>query len=291
MNLPINLAEPAYNLSVGIVPFAHFMKDHSHSHPNVEINFMESGSVIYLLGGRLQELKAGQLGVFWAGYPHRIYSAKEGAVMIWVTLPLQEFLKWQFSKSFHRRLLGGELLIDELNHPEHDRMELRMWHEDIGSRRSGFEEIVLLEYQARLKRLEGNLGIPRRSCKMIESGNSSSCMLATAAVKMAIFISRNFNRNIHLEDIAGSASLHPNYAVRLFKKNFGVTIGRFLQQYRVAHAEALLQTTDAKVLDIALDSGFQSLSRFYEIFKREKNQSPKKIRIMRSFHPPLPRNF
>lgn len=241
---------------------------------------MESGSVIYLLGGRLQELKAGQLSVFWAGYPHWIYSASEPGVMIWVTLPLQEFLKWKFSESFHQRLLRGELLIDGLSHAERDRLELRTWHEDLELKLGSAEEIVLLEYQARLKRLERNLRPPQRSARLLPAGPSPHT-LTPPAVKMATYIGKYFRNELRLADIAAVAGLHPNYAVRIFRKNFGVTIGRFLQQYRVAHAETLLRTTDSKVLDIAFESGFQSLSRFYETFQRETGVSPKKYREMK----------
>lgn len=242
---------------------------------------MESGSVIYLLGGRLQELKTGQLSVFWAGYPHRIYSATKGAIMIWATLPLQEFLAWQFSETFHQRLLSGELMIDGMNHPEKDRLELRMWHQDLATRNADSRDIILLEYQARLKRLEQNLKAPQRSARIVQPHGAFHRILDVGAVKMATYIGKHFQNELHLADIARAAGLHPNYAVRLFRKNFGVTIGRFLQQYRVAYAETLLRTTNAKVLDIALDSGFQSLSRFYEIFQRETGQSPKKFRAIK----------
>lgn len=47
---------------------------------------------------------------------------------------------------------------------------------------------------------------------------------------------------------------------------------------RVSHAQRLLTTTDMKVVDIALDSGFPSPARFYAAFKRNAGQSPAKYR-------------
>ncbi|CAA9276906.1 MAG: hypothetical protein AVDCRST_MAG93-2941, partial [uncultured Chloroflexia bacterium] len=41
-----------------------------------------------------------------------------------------------------------------------------------------------------------------------------------------------------------------------------------------AHAQRLLVTGDASVLDIAFDSGFESTSRFYAAFKQACGCSP-----------------
>ena len=72
--------------------------------------------------------------------------------------------------------------------------------------------------------------------------------------------------------------LHPNYAMQLFRKCTGRTIVAYLTQYRVAHAQQLLLTTDQSISDVALASGFSSLSRFYAAFREICNDSPKHYR-------------
>jgi transcriptional regulator GlxA family with amidase domain len=52
----------------------------------------------------------------------------------------------------------------------------------------------------------------------------------------------------------------------------------YLTQYRVAHAQRLLVTTDLPVLEIALACGFNSLSRFYAAFKKICGRSPRTYR-------------
>ena len=54
----------------------------------------------------------------------------------------------------------------------------------------------------------------------------------------------------------------------LFRQAFGTTITDFIVQHRISHAQRLLVTTDDSVLEIAFASGFQSLSRFNEAFKK-----------------------
>jgi transcriptional regulator GlxA family with amidase domain len=80
--------------------------------------------------------------------------------------------------------------------------------------------------------------------------------------------------------IAEEVGLNPSYAMRLFRDVGGITIGACLMQQRIALAQRLLCTTDAKTLDIAFDCGFSSVSSFYEMFSRTCGQSPGKYRRM-----------
>jgi transcriptional regulator GlxA family with amidase domain len=64
--------------------------------------------------------------------------------------------------------------------------------------------------------------------------------------------------------------LHPDYAVTLFRKTFGVGLVNYLTQHRLTHAQRLLAITNHKIARIAFKSGFGSLSRFYHIFTRDR---------------------
>ncbi len=78
--------------------------------------------------------------------------------------------------------------------------------------------------------------------------------------------------------IASTVNLHPNYAMQLFRTYTGRTIVSYLNQYRIAHAQQLLLTTDKSVIDIAYESGFNSLSRFYAVFRKTCRLSPARYR-------------
>ena len=41
-------------------------------HNEIELNLLESGRLVYLMGGRKVAVPAGRLTVFWAGVPHQI---------------------------------------------------------------------------------------------------------------------------------------------------------------------------------------------------------------------------
>jgi AraC family transcriptional regulator, melibiose operon regulatory protein len=81
-----------------------------------------------------------------------------------------------------------------------------------------------------------------------------------------------------VEDVAKIASLHPNYAMSLFRKSLGLTINQFITRTRLDAAQALLVSTDNDVADVAFECGFGSLSRFYDAFHDKFHLSPAKFR-------------
>jgi AraC family transcriptional regulator, melibiose operon regulatory protein len=97
---------------------------------------------------------------------------------------------------------------------------------------------------------------------------------------MATFIARHYMDAIGLAEVAREVELHPDYAASLFRKGFGVTPTRFILQHRVSHAQRMLVTSEAKVLEVAMESGFGSLSRFNAAFRQLCGCSPREYRAI-----------
>jgi AraC-like DNA-binding protein len=96
---------------------------------------------------------------------------------------------------------------------------------------------------------------------------------------IAAFIAQHYREAIAMPQIAAAAELHPKYAMTLFRRHCGMTVGEYLTQQRLSQAQRLLVTTDAKIVDIAYGSGFGSVSRFYAVFERTCGQSPRAYRL------------
>ena len=94
---------------------------------------------------------------------------------------------------------------------------------------------------------------------------------------MACFVARNYTSRIQVKDIAECVGLHPDYAATLFRKTFGTTLNVLMTRHRVAHAQRQLVTTDERIVNIAQDSGFDSLSRFNRAFKQLAGTTPRNI--------------
>jgi AraC family cel operon transcriptional repressor len=76
--------------------------------------------------------------------------------------------------------------------------------------------------------------------------------------------------------LSGVSSAHLS---RTLKAQYGQTPTEFLNALRIARAAALLATTSQEIMDIALDCGFENLSYFYRLFRRQYGQTPRAYRM------------
>ncbi|WP_313639099.1 AraC family transcriptional regulator [Paenibacillus sp.] len=69
------------------------------------------------------------------------------------------------------------------------------------------------------------------------------------------------------------------YLCRMFKKHLGTTPIQYINRLRLSYAENLLLKTDMEIVDICLEVGFENVSYFYDLFKRQFNMTPHKFRV------------
>lgn len=65
---------------------------------------------------------------------------------------------------------------------------------------------------------------------------------------------------------------------RMFKKHMNITPNEYITNLRLNYAAGQLILTDREVIDICYDSGFESLSHFYKLFRERFDTSPIKYR-------------
>ncbi len=261
-----------------------------HRHNEVELNVIEEGAVTYVFGGTPVTLTAGRLAFFWAAVPHRIVALDPATTLCWLTIPLALVLHWRLPEALTSRILYGHPVVEVDRGPAQatlDAILARQWLADV--RDTGMERrrIALLEIEARLRRLALSLTVEAADI-MAPAGRGRSAR----AERMAHFIAGHYAEDLTVGDVAHAVGLHPNYAMRLFHQTFGMSVVDYLTHYRVADAQRLLATTDLNVLDVALESGFGSSSRFYPAFRRVCGQAPRAYRTALRFpsspHPSPP---
>jgi AraC-like DNA-binding protein len=250
-------------------------------HNELELNMVDSGSLTYLLGGRRVTLRARRLSAFWAATPHQVLPSSDVTFYYVVTVPLAWVLGWGLPEPFVQQLLTGSMVEEpDERVGDLDMARLAQWHSDLGPGRPGGEEPVLLEVKARLLRLAASTRGGSRSSRVHRVLSSAGDAAPSAVEQMASFVARKYREPISLEDVAGAVGLHPDYAASLFRKTFGVTPTRCVLQHRIMHAQRELVTSDAKILKVALDAGFGSLSRFNAAFKAFCGCSPREYRAV-----------
>jgi AraC-like DNA-binding protein len=181
--------------------------------------------------------------------------------------------QWKMAEPMARRLLSGEIIFEpkeSAEQTEWDRALLSRWARDMQGASADWRRVVLLEVEARLRRLA--LGLAQHGVPAAKAPAGSTLERVTA------FIGRHYREPLSIARIAREAGLHPNYLMQLFKRNCGMGLWEYVQRLRISHAQRLLLMSDAKILDVAYDSGFASASRFYECFNRLCGQTPKDYR-------------
>jgi AraC-like DNA-binding protein len=218
------------------------------------------------------------LTAFWAAIPHQIIDYEPDTEYYVATLPLAWFLQGQLPDALVQPLMRGEVVEDpQSERADFDSSLFRQWESDLRKKPREFREIITVEMKTRLQRL----AIAIESAKASQRQRQFAKLPVSGLNKVEqiiCYIARNYMEPITAADIGRVADLHPNSAMRLFKKTFGSTLTDHLTHHRIFHAKRLLATTDQKIVDVAFSSGFNSISRFNEAFRRACGCTPRAFR-------------
>jgi AraC family transcriptional regulator of arabinose operon len=92
------------------------------------------------------------------------------------------------------------------------------------------------------------------------------------------YVESNLNRNITIEELAGLVYLHPNYFIRLFKKNFGISPIHYINKRRIEEAQQLLINSGLSVSEICNIVGISDIYYLSRLFKEYTGFSPSAFR-------------
>lgn len=93
-------------------------------------------------------------------------------------------------------------------------------------------------------------------------------------------IDQRYAESLTLADLSAAAGLSPNYFCKFFQKLTHTTPIEYLNRYRIEMACTKLAYTDATITDIAYACGFNNLSYFIKMFRKQKGISPGKFRTI-----------
>jgi AraC family transcriptional regulator, melibiose operon regulatory protein len=236
----------------------------AHTHPDIELNWIASSKLEYVIAGKRAVISAGELGIFWGGVPHQVTGTNgSDCGGVWATLPLSWFLSRGFSNDLAARLMSGELVTAQL-----EQFRVEQWEKDFQSGAST-QKLVLLELEVVLERIA--LLSRAKPKKLVTRRLPEEVSLVETITS---FLAANFREPLAVQDIADAVDLHPKYLMTVFKAACGITVKTYLLHLRLAHAQRLLSTTPLSILDVAMDSGFGSLGRFYDSFALHVGERP-----------------
>ncbi len=94
------------------------------------------------------------------------------------------------------------------------------------------------------------------------------------------YITEHCTESISIDELAKMAGFSKFHFSRLFKQFANMSCYEYLTQKRIAHAEQLLIQPNISITEVAMLSGFGSLSTFNRIFKAAKNCTPSEYKSL-----------
>lgn len=92
------------------------------------------------------------------------------------------------------------------------------------------------------------------------------------------YVENNYMERITIADIANVVGFSESHFMRYFKETMGTSFVDYLKDYRLTMAARLLVTSDAAILNIASEVGFDNLSYFNRAFKKRYAMTPSQYR-------------
>lgn len=249
-----------------------------HMHSQVELNLVLEGAMTYWFDGRELIVSEGRLALFWGMIPHQVIDIIRPTRFVCLYVPMSVFLGLPMLSRFRDAVFRGAM-IEAMDVKPFDRDFFMRWREELLSGDQELEQIVRDELSARVRRLDREGWRDLREVGSAMRGVSHPDAERIVHVeRMARFIGEHAIEDISVDDVAGAAGLHPNYAMTIFKRAIGLTITQSISRQRLDTAQSLLISTDMPITQIAFESGFGSLSRFYEAFTGRFGAKPSAFR-------------
>ena len=82
------------------------------------------------------------------------------------------------------------------------------------------------------------------------------------------------NEEITLDQVAKAVHMSTFYFCKTFKKVTGINFTDYVSRVRIEKSKNLLLNPNLRVSEIAFEVGFQSLTHFNRVFRRNLGQSP-----------------
>jgi AraC-like DNA-binding protein len=248
--------------------------DHWHYHRASELTLIQRGAGTRFVADHIELFESGDLVLIGANVPHYWHqrSASAGLAIQW-DFPLEHGI-WHFGESAALRTLT-----------EFARRGLHIQGKTAELTRRRIEALPGLAGLARLalflEILDGLANAPTRDVRPLSARAFSLVGSAEhqEAVRQAVsYILAHYHRTVSLPELLRLTSMSRATFARQFRRHAGKSFSTFLNQVRLQAVCRALRDTNELVGNIALDHGFNQVSFFNRLFRREFGISPSMYR-------------
>lgn len=223
-----------------------------HFHKNLELVYVLQGSLRCYSNGTEYLLKTGDFGLC---LPYDIHAYEpEADTLYWVCVFSEDYVH-DFAKSIH------------------DKTGSFLFHCSPSVTRFITENLIYGLEPTRLSVKASLYAVCDEYNKAVTLTDKNKAIAENAAL-ITDYVEKNHTGDIKLSDIGMLLGYDYHYVSRYFHSVFKMTFSEFLTLYRLETAVRLIEQTDKKMVDVALESGFQSVRSFNDCFKTHFKMTP-----------------
>ena len=269
----------AFNLSTGYEKRSY----QAHWHSFGEILLVGPGKTnVFMVNRDTYELVEGDFLLIWPMEMHAIIDAdrKESLVIQYSNAFMNSLFDLQRIMHFYRNL--HVLCINA--HPEMV-ARLRAIAEDM--KRIFFSTEPDRELRCCMLLMEFMLTLDRHREEFApELRNADAHGYSDTVMRRMIMVTDHIRNNLTADDLsqgamAELAGISKDYFSRIFRNVTGMNYSKWLNMVRLEKATELLADKEKTLTEIAMLSGFQSISSFNRVFHAEKGMAPGEYRALR----------
>ena len=221
-----------------------------HFHRSVEIVYVIEGTVLSLLNGKPCEVESGHL-LMIPSYSAHSYYGNRTATSVILIVPL-DFIPLDApilsKKIFSESISTNAELNEEVLHCLRKILSLGSCDEANESLVKSYIYVIL--------------GLVIRSVGLTDVSEDSFL-----SQDVLLFLQNNYLRPVTLDSLARQFGYSKYRFSHIFNECVGCTLTQYVGSLRSRHAANLLRESDLPLMDIALNSGFDSMRTFYRSFK------------------------
>ena len=242
-----------------------------HVHDFFEILYLYSGERCFFINDRIFKMTEGDLIIINPNVLHKATSDQspdcEGILLYFQedflapNHPLQETLAHLFANetiAFNLPINGRSLIED---------LFLRMLQE--GRLKNEGYQLALQGLLLQLLVLLGRKVKVSRSTSFVHPSPMHEKMS-----EIAQYINQNYSEPLSLTSLANRFFISPSYLSKVFKETTNFTFVEYINNVRVKEAKRLLLESRKKVVEIAAEVGFGSITHFGRVFKEITGNTP-----------------
>lgn len=251
----------------------------AHWHTSMEIIMPEDNIYTIKTNDRQVVLNEYDIAILSPGCIHTLYAPPVGKRIIFQ--PDINSFKFMNEMDSLIALMSPMLIITPDTYPEiHSELkDLILQIRDTYGDTNSYSELVIYSYVLQFFSIIGQ-NFHQESIGSFSKDTAKQEEYYDKFMQICEYIGEHCSEDLTLEAVADMSGFSKFYFSKLFKQFTNVSFYKYVTQKRIAMAELLLIDPQNSVTDVALSSGFSSLSPFIRMFKLVKGCTPSEFRDM-----------